>query len=126
VRAIEDPALLLALKERQTVLEINPTSNICLHVYRRLAEHPFPHLDRMGLLVTVNSDDPPLFNTTLTEEYALLAREFGYSYPDLARIARNAFVACGAPADLKRKLLVDFDRWVADEPLCNELDALVS
>lgn len=125
VRAIEDPALLLALKERQTVLELNPTSNICLHVYRRLAEHPFPHLDRMGLLVTVNSDDPPLFNTTLTDEYALLAREFGYRYLDLVRIARNAFVATGAPADLKRKLLVDFDRWVAQQPLCSAPDLRV-
>ncbi len=113
VRAIEDPALLQELKERQTVLEINPTSNICLHVYRRLAEHPFPHLDRMGLLVTVNSDDPPLFNTTLTEEYMLLAREFGYDHANLARIARNAFSACGAPTDLKARMLAEFDEWVA-------------
>ena len=61
VRAIEDPQLLALLKERQIPLEINPTSNVCLHVYRRLAEHPIAHLDRMGLLVTLNSDDPPLF-----------------------------------------------------------------
>ncbi|MEZ4715807.1 MAG: hypothetical protein R2851_06925 [Caldilineaceae bacterium] len=48
VRAIEDPALLTLLKEQAIPLEVNPTSNICLHVYRRLAEHPLPHLDRMG------------------------------------------------------------------------------
>lgn len=42
VRAIEDPALLTLLKERQIPLEIDPTSNVCLHVYRSLAEHPFP------------------------------------------------------------------------------------
>jgi adenosine deaminase len=120
VRAIEDPALLQELKERQIVLEVNPTSNICLHVYRRLAEHPFPHLDRMGLLVTVNSDDPPLFNTTLTAEYAVLAHEFGYDQANLARIARNAFVACGAPAELKAKLLAEFDDWVAMQPIMGE------
>lgn len=113
VRAVEDPALLQVLKERQIPLEINLTSNTCLHVYRRAAEHPFPHLDRMGLLLTVNSDDPPLFNTSLGQEYELLAREFGYGRADLARIARNAFQVCGAPADLRSALLNEFDGWVA-------------
>ena len=113
VRAVEDPTLLQLLKERQIPLEINPTSNTCLHVYRRAAEHPFPHLDRMGLLVTVNSDDPPLFNTSLTQEYELLAREFGYGRADLARIARNAFQVCAAPTDLRHALLEEFDNWVA-------------
>jgi aminodeoxyfutalosine deaminase len=112
VRAIEDPHLLAVLKDRQLVLEVNPTSNICLHVYRRLAEHPFPHLDRMGLLVTINSDDPPLFNTSLGQEYAVPAAEFGYTTTDLARIARNAFVACGAPVEVKARLLAEFDQWL--------------
>ena len=116
VRAMEDPTLLSVLKERQIPLEINPTSNICLHVYRRMAEHPFPHLDRMGLFVTVNSDDPPLFNTTLCQEYEVLAGEFGYDQANLARIARNAFVASyartSADAELKTRLLAAFDEWV--------------
>jgi aminodeoxyfutalosine deaminase len=113
VRAIEDPHLLAELKDRQIVLEINPTSNICLHVYRRLAEHPFPHLDRMGLNVTLNSDDPPLFNTTLCDEYALLVQEFGYGKGDLVRIARAAFVAAAAPADLKAGWLAELDTFLA-------------
>ena len=71
----------------------------------------------MGLLVTVNSDDPPLFNTTLTEEYTLLAREFGYDQANLARIARNAFTACGAPVDLKAGLVAEFDDWLALQTL---------
>ena len=115
VRAIEDPTLLALLKERQIPLEVNPSSNICLHVYRRLAEHPFAHLDRMGLFLTVNSDDPPLFNTTLTREYELLASEFGYGRADLLRIAANAFTASGAPADLKARLIQEFDKWAAQE-----------
>lgn len=114
VRAIEDPNLLAFLKERQIPLEVNPTSNECLHVYRRFAEHPFPHLDRMGLLVTLNSDDPPLFNTTLVREYERVAGEFGYDAPNLARIARNAFVAAGVEADVKETLLAEFDTWVAE------------
>jgi adenosine deaminase len=113
VRAIEDPHLLALLKERQIVLEVNPTSNICLHVYRRLAEHPFPHLDRMGLFVTVNSDDPPLFNTSLVQEYMILAQEFGYGQRDLLRIARNAFLAAAAPEATKRRLLAEFDQWAS-------------
>ena len=113
VRAIEDPALLVALRDRQIPLEMNPTSNVCLHVYNRAAVHPFPHLDRMGLKVTVNSDDPPLFNTTLNDEFNLLAAEFGYGAAGLARIARNAFEVCAAPDTLKSTLLAEFDAWAA-------------
>lgn len=113
VRAIEDPHLLTTLRERQIPLEVNPTSNVCLHIYRRLAEHPFAHLDRMGLTLTVNSDDPPLFNTTLVEEYAVLAVEFGYKDRDLLRIGRNAFMACAAAEPLKGRLLAEFDAWAA-------------
>ena len=111
VRAIEDPALLTVLRDRQIPLEINPTSNVRLHVYDRHAVHPFPHLDRMGIKVTVNSDDPPLFNTTLNAEYALLAAEFGYDHAGLIRIARNAFEVSGAPIALKTQLLAGFDDW---------------
>jgi adenosine deaminase len=113
VRAIEDPALLTVLRDRQIPLEVNITSNICLHVYPRAAVHPFPHLDRMGLKVTVNSDDPPLFNTNLIAEYAILAAEYGYDHTGLVRIARNAFEVSGAPPVLKTRLLVEFDAWAA-------------
>lgn len=113
VRAIEDPALLVCLHETQIPLEINPTSNICLHVYPRIAEHPFVHLDRMGLYVTVNSDDPPLFNTSLVQEYRTLAHEFGYDRANLARIARRAFAASAAEASVREQMLAEFDAWVA-------------
>lgn len=112
VRAMEDPALLTLLRERQIPLEINPTSNVCLHVYRSLAQHPFPHLDRMGLMVTVNSDDPPLFNTDLCQEYEALAHHFGYDRTNLARIARNAFLAAALESPVKEALLAEFDGWV--------------
>ena len=113
VRAIEDPALLTLLRDRQIPLEVNITSNVCLHVYDRHAVHPFPHLDRMGIKVTVNGDDPPLFNTTLCAEYGVLVAEFGYDRAGLARIARNAFEVSGAPPALKTRLLAEFDAWKA-------------
>lgn len=113
VRAIEDPQLLAYLQAHQIPLEINITSNICLHVYRATSQHPFPHLDRMGLCVTVHSDDPPLFNTDLTHEYALLEDVFGYAPSDVARIARNAYTASFMPAPMRDRLLTEFDTWVS-------------
>ncbi|MCP5096971.1 MAG: adenosine deaminase [Chloroflexi bacterium] len=112
VRAIEDANLIALLKERQIPLEINPTSNECLHIYDNIADHPFAKLDQMGLLVTVNSDDPPLFNTTLTREYERVVQDFDYDLPNLVRIARNAYVVAGVESDVKARLLSEFDAWV--------------
>jgi aminodeoxyfutalosine deaminase len=112
VRSIEDPLLLAYLRQHQIPLEVNITSNLCLHVYKRLGHHPFPHLDSMGIVVTVNSDDPPLFNTDLTHEYTILMDEFGYSAADVARIARNAYVAAACPEPLRSRLIAEFDAWV--------------
>ena len=114
VRAIDDPGLLATLKVRQIPLEINPSSNICLKVFPSMAHHPFRQLDERGLLVTVNSDDPPLFNTSLVQEYNVLATEFGYNEAGLARIARNAFVAAGVEKEVKTNLLREFDAWVKE------------
>jgi adenosine deaminase len=77
VRAIEDPRLVDFLAEQRIPLEISPTSNVRLGVVPNLAAHPLPALRAAGVPVTVNSDDPPLFNTTLNDEVALLADPFG-------------------------------------------------
>ena len=73
VRAIEDPELVAYLKEKQIPLEVCPTSNLCLKVYPSLAEHSLPRLVDAGLYITINSDDPPMFNTTLTREYQIIS-----------------------------------------------------
>ncbi len=113
VRAIEDAELLALLKERQIPLEVNLTSNRCLHIFPSLADHPFRQLDDMGLLLTVNSDDPPLFNTNLVQEYELLVGEFGYAQAELVRLARNAFAVAGVETAVKQQLLAEFDAWVS-------------
>ena len=100
------------LQRRNIPLEVNLTSNICLHVYNQPAQHPLPHLDRLGLKLTLNSDDPPLFNTNLCQEYQLLVDQFGYTRADIIRLARNAFEVCGAEPPLKARLLQEFDAWV--------------
>lgn len=111
VRAIEDPLLLAYLHHHRIPLEINITSNLCLHIYKQLGHHPFPHLDRMGLVVTVNSDDPPLFNTDLTHEYTILMDEFGYDLANVVRIARNAFLAAAMPESRRTELLAELEIW---------------
>jgi adenosine deaminase len=115
IRTIEDPHLLAYLKHHQIPLEVNLTSNICLHVYRSLAQHPLPHLDRMGLHVTVNSDDPPLFNTDLSREYAILADIFGYSLADIVRLAHNAIQASFAPPPLRTAIATELEQWFANQ-----------
>jgi len=113
VRAIEDPELVDYLAEYHITLEVNPTSNLCLHIYDKIEDHPFKSLDSAGVLVTINSDDPPLFNTTLSQEYALIANAFDYGKEDLIRFARNAFLATGADLDTKQLLLEKFEACVA-------------
>jgi aminodeoxyfutalosine deaminase len=113
VRAWEDPSLVKYLADYQIPLEVNPSSNICLRVYNNFSEHPLRQLDEAGVPVTVNSDDPSFFNTTLNHEYFLLAQNFGYSKTDIARIARNAFIYSGLEKTVKARLLAEHDDWVA-------------
>ena len=83
VRCLEDPSLVAELRERQVPLEVCPTSNVCLKVTDSLAAHPLPKLLAEGLYVTVNSDDPPMFGTTLTDELIRVAETFGCDDRDL-------------------------------------------
>ncbi|NOX60543.1 MAG: adenosine deaminase [Chloroflexi bacterium] len=108
VRSIEDPTLIERLVEQQIPLEVNPTSNICLGIYPDFASHPLRQLWDAGVYVTVNSDDPPLFNTTLNQEYIALIDHFGFDADELERIALNALHASFLPAKRKAALERDF------------------
>ena len=108
VRAIEDPDLVAYLVEHQIPLEINPTSNIRLGVYPDFMAHPLPRFWKAGAYVTVNSDDPPLFNTTLNKEYAVLVDAFGFGADDLERVSLNALRASFLPEDRKAALEAEF------------------
>jgi adenosine deaminase len=104
VRSVEDPALVDYLREHQIPLEICPTSNLRLGVYPNYAAHPIRWLWDEGLYVTVNSDDPPMFNTDLVGEYQVLARHLDFSAADLERLSLNALQASTLPADQKSTL----------------------
>jgi adenosine deaminase len=90
VRCLEDPALVSELRERRIPLEVCPTSNVCLGVVPSFAEHPLPRLLDAGLYVTLNSDDPPMFNTTLTDEYLAAAATFALDRPAIEALVLNA------------------------------------
>lgn len=108
VTAIQDPELVRLLAERQVPLEICPISNLRTRVVERPEDHPIAALDRAGVFVTVNSDDPPMFGTTLTEEYRFLARTFGYGIGDLERVSLNGIEASFLPASKKQALASEF------------------
>jgi aminodeoxyfutalosine deaminase len=91
VRAIEDPALVAHLAERGIALDLCPTSNICLGVYPSYAAHPLRRLHEAGVPITVNSDDPPMFGTTLSAEVALLASVFGLDDVSIETVLCNGF-----------------------------------
>jgi adenosine deaminase len=93
VRCLEDPQLVATLRERQIPLEVCPTSNVCLGVASSIADHPLPRLLEEGLYVTINSDDPPMFNTTLTGEYLAVADAFGLDDVMMERFSINALRA---------------------------------
>ncbi len=90
VAAARDEGLMEALAAAGTPLEVCPSSNVALGVFSSIEEHPFDRLRRAGVAVSINSDDPPFFNTTLSSEYARVAAVFGYSADDLALLARQA------------------------------------
>lgn len=108
VRAIEDPGLVSLLVERQIPLEVNPTSNLRLGVYPDYASHPLRRLWDAGVYLTVNSDDPPLFGTTLTQEYHVLIDHFGFQAEDLERVVLNALDASFLPPERKAGLAAEF------------------
>jgi adenosine deaminase len=82
VRCLEDPMLVSKLRELQIPLEVCPSSNVCLGVFPSWSDHPLKTLMDEGLYITLNSDDPPMFNTTLTEEFERACKTFGLSLED--------------------------------------------
>jgi adenosine deaminase len=111
VRAVDDPALVALLAERQIPLGICPSSNVTLGLYPALAAHPIDRLRRAGVPVSVNTDDPALLGVTLAGEYASCAKAFDWSADDVRSIARTSIEASFAPAATKRDLLEELAAW---------------
>lgn len=104
VRAAEDPTLLAELSRRGVALEVCPTSNVCLNVCEGYAGHALPKLIAAGVPCSIGSDDPPLFNTTLTDEQLLLHRTFGLGVEQIEALVLNAVRHSFLPAPRRADL----------------------
>ena len=91
IAAVRDPNLLRHLRDRDIPLEICITSNLVTGVVKRLEDHPMRALYDAGVPIVLNTDDPAMFGCTLTDEYRLAARAFGFSEAELRGIAENGF-----------------------------------
>ena len=101
VSAIQDEALMAELKARQIPLELNPTSNVRTSVCASFAAHPLRDYFDAGLMVTVNSDDPAFFGSTVENEYRLAHAVHGFDREELRALAINSFKASFMPEDAK-------------------------
>jgi adenosine deaminase len=105
VRAIENPDLVKRIADEGVVLEVCPVSNIALKVFPDYASHPFPKLRDAGCRVTLNSDDPPYFHTSLKMEYDVAAMHFGMEPDDLLEVTQTAVAAAFVDEDTREALL---------------------
>ena len=109
IAAARDPALMQRLVDGNIALEVCPTSNVRTRSVASLAEHPLPVLVAAGVPVTINSDDPPMFSTTLNNEYAIAADLLGLDRAGVADLARAGVRASFATESRRRAILTAID-----------------
>jgi aminodeoxyfutalosine deaminase len=109
--AVQDPDLVAYLVEQRIPLEVCPTSNIATRAVDRLVNHPIREMYDAGITVTVNSDDPPMFGTTLNAEYEIAADLLGLDEDGIVGLARNAVHASYLSAPEKASLSAEIDAY---------------
>jgi aminodeoxyfutalosine deaminase len=107
IRSLDDPALVSYLAERQLPVEVSPTSNVCTRCVPSIGEHPLREMILAGMFVTLNSDDPPMFGTSLSNEYLVAGRDLGFSPAELAGLAANGVRASFLDEPTKEALLAE-------------------
>ncbi|MFI9640674.1 adenosine deaminase [Micromonospora sp. NPDC051925] len=113
ISAAQDPELLGYLAEQGIPLEVCPTSNVRTRAVARIEEHPLRQLVDAGVRVTINSDDPPMFGTTLNDEYAVAAQLLDAGPDRLAALAREAVAASFLDPAGKARITDEIDAFVA-------------
>jgi adenosine deaminase len=104
VRAIEDPLLVERLAKDGVPLAVCPGSNVSLGVFTEWREHSIDRLRKAGVRVNVSTDDPPFFGTSMTDEYANLARTFGYGGAELLALSRSGLDAAFCDGETRATL----------------------
>ena len=102
--AIRDAGVMTLLRERRIPMEVCPSSNVSTGLIARFEDHPMPKLLEAGLMVTLNSDDPAMFGTSLQEEFVRAARCFELSRETLTALCRNAVDGSFLSESEKQKL----------------------
>jgi aminodeoxyfutalosine deaminase len=111
--SVQDPALLEHLAAERIALEVCPTSNLATGAVLDIDEHPIRQLRDAGVLVTINSDDPPMFATSLNHDYAVAADLLDLDERGVADLARAAVDASFAPADVKTRITAEIEAYAA-------------
>ncbi len=109
VRAIEDAALMQEQLKINAVPEVCVSSNLCLKVYPDYASHPLRRFFDAGLKVTLGSDDPTFFGTSIGREYQIAHEHFGFTVAELLQISRNAIEEAFCDSETRTRLLRRID-----------------
>jgi adenosine deaminase len=107
-RAFEDNELVKYLVDHRIPLEMCPVSNVRTRAVDHLLEHPIRRYFEAGMMVTVNTDDPKMFQTSLAEEYRLLEQECGWTKMEICGLILNAIESSWQPAEQKAALVARF------------------
>jgi aminodeoxyfutalosine deaminase len=113
IAAAQDEKLMEYLAATGVVLEVCPTSNVRTRSVPSLNDHPLPELVKSGVTVTINSDDPPMFDTTLGQEYEVARDLLGLDDDGMADLARTAVRASFADEPIKTAILAEIDEYAA-------------
>lgn len=105
VRVIYSPDIMAMVKDKGIALEVCPTSNIFLGLFKDMSSHPFPKLYEAGIKVSINSDDPPFMSTTLAQEYQRIQDSYHYSDDTMNNITRMAIEAAFVDEKTRKELL---------------------
>jgi adenosine deaminase len=114
VRIIEDEDLMKEMQKFGAVPEVCVSSNLVMNVFQDYASHPLRKLFDEGFKVTLGSDDPPFFKTTIGKEYKIAAEKFGFTAEELLQVTRNAVEAAFVDEATREKLLKKIDDYAAD------------
>jgi len=110
VRLKEDPQLMRFLQQSQIPLEMCVGSNLSTKVVESLSSHPIKEYFDNGLMVTVNSDDPTMFNTSITQEYELLVKKLGFTLADIQQLMLNGIHSSFLTDEEKQQMKEDFNK----------------
>jgi len=110
VRSQEDLSVIDLIKQHRMPLEMCPTSNLQTAIIPKLNKHPIYAFYRLGIPVTINTDDPSISNTTLTDEFMVATRGAGVPFRVLPQMVLNAARAAFLPEPEKTKLVDWFEK----------------